>query len=203
MGFLKSKICPRCGEEFSFMKASCPACGTKKQNLSARTPANSDTVRTGTAANRRAEENAKWQFIFGLCLVAAVIIAVIILITTTLKGGYDSPVVEETPSPSQEIEATPSPTPRPTPAPTPNVEWLKITYNNDERTEFLTHVGETTPLGTNHFPIEIEGTVEWSSTDESICTVSSDGLVIGVGIGTATIIARLYNAAVECKVYVS
>ncbi len=202
MGLLKNKICPKCGEEFSFLKASCPACGTKKQNLSSRTPANSDTVRQGTAANKRAEENAKWQFIFGLCLVAAVIIAVIVLITTTLKGGYDSPALE-TPPPSQLIETTPSPAPSPTPTPTPNVEWLKITYYNDERTEFGTTVGGQTSLGTNHFPIEIEGTVEWSSTDETICTVNSDGVVTGVGRGTATIIARLYNAAVECIVYVS
>ena len=202
MGPFKNKICPKCGEEFSFFKASCPACGAKRQNPSSRTPANSDTVRQGTAASARAEENAKWQFIFGLCLVAAVIIAVIVLITTTIKGGYDSPVLE-TPPPSQVIEETPAPTPSPTPPPTPSVDWLKITYTNDERTEFLTYVGHQTPLGTTHFPIEVEGTVEWSSTDESICTVSSDGVVTGVGRGTGKVIARLYGAAAECIVYVS
>lgn len=203
MGLFKNKICPKCGEEFPPYKASCPACGAKKQNLSARTPANSDTVRHGTAASVRAEENARWQFIFGLCLVAAVIIAVIVLITTTLKGGYDAPDAETIPPSFQQLEDTPSPSIEPTPSPTPTVEWLKITYTNDERTEFATVVNGITPLGTNHFPIDIEGTVEWSSTDETICTVSSDGVVTGVGRGTGKIIARLYGAAAECIVYVN
>lgn len=94
-------------------------------------------------AGAKAQENIRWQLIVGLCLVAAVIIAVIVLITTTLKGDFDNPA---TPTPSQEVAATPSPTPTPTPTPTPSVEWIKITYYGDERTEFVTSVGGTTPL---------------------------------------------------------
>jgi len=36
--------------------------------------------------------------------------------------------------------------------------------------------------------------VKWSSTDESVATVNSSGLVTGVGKGTATIMATLTNA---------
>ncbi len=201
MGLLQKKICPKCGEEYSALKSSCPNCGTKKQSPSTRTPANSDTVRHGTAASVRAEENTRWQFVFGLCLVAAVIIAVIVLIVTSLKGNYDTPA---TPSPSPVTETTPSPTPKPTPTPTPTptLEWIKITYYNDERTGFTTSVGGITPMGTSHFPIEIEGTVEWSSQNEDVCTVDSSGTVTGVGKGTTTITAKLYNVEAVCTVAV-
>ncbi|MBS7402241.1 MAG: Ig-like domain-containing protein [Oscillospiraceae bacterium] len=67
----------------------------------------------------------------------------------------------------------------------------------------MTSVGSTTQLGTSHFPIEVVGPVEWSSTDESICTVDSNGLVTATGTGTGSIIARMYGKAVECKVYVT
>ena len=35
-------------------------------------------MRPGTAAQRRAQEGTRWQFIIGLCLVAAVIVAVVL-----------------------------------------------------------------------------------------------------------------------------
>lgn len=204
MGLLQKKICPNCGEEYSALKSSCPACGAKKQSPSTRTPANSDTVRNGTAASRRAQDNTRWQFVFGLCLVAAIIIAVIVLIVTTLKGDYDAPALPS-PSPSQIVDESPPPTPKPTPVPTPTptVDWIKITYYNDERTGFTTSVGGVTPMGTSHFPIEVEGTVEWTSQDENICTVDSSGKVTGVGKGTTTITARLYGAEAVCTVAVN
>ena len=185
MAFSKQNICPRCGEPCSPLKNACPSCGARIRKPSGRTATSSDAVRRGTVAGAKAQENIRWQLIVGLCLVAAVIIAVIVLITTTLKGDFDNPA---TPTPSQEVAATPSPTPTPTPTPTPSVEWIKITYYGDERTEFVTSVGGTTPLGTSHFPIEIEGEVTWTSADPSICTVSDTGVVTGVGLGNTSII---------------
>ncbi|MEG1165857.1 MAG: hypothetical protein RSD68_05535, partial [Oscillospiraceae bacterium] len=97
---MQKTVCPECGTEYSSLRASCPHCGAKKKTPSDRTPTTSDAVRSGTSANARAAENSKWQLIFGLCIVAAVIIAVIVLILTTINGSYDSPVASASPTPS-------------------------------------------------------------------------------------------------------
>lgn len=200
MAFSKQTRCPRCGEPCSPLKTTCPVCGAKIQKPSGRAAASSDSVRRGTPESARAQDSARWQLIVGLCLVAAVIIAVIVLITTTLGGDYDTPA---TPTPSEDIVETPTPAPAPTPTPTPTVDSLKITYFGAERTEFATSVGATTQLGTDHLPIELESAATWSSADPSICTVDETGLVTGVAAGVTTVIARMYGKAAECKVYVS
>ncbi len=201
MGLLQKNICPNCGEEYSALRGSCPKCGARKAASSRRTPPVSDSVRQGTAAGSRNRQNAKWQLIFGLCLVAAVIIAVIVLITTTLSGNYGSAAVS--PSPDV-VEVSTPPSEAPTPPPTPTVEELTITFLGQPLTDnsFAMKVGDTIQLKANIFPVEIEGIIEWSSTDETICTVSDTGLVTGIGSGTGTVIARCYGAAVQCTVLV-
>lgn len=52
----------------------------------------------------------------------------------------------------------------------------------------------TTPAG---------GLVSWSSSDESVATVSSDGLVTAIGAGSATITATSGSASASCSVTVS
>ncbi len=198
MGLIKKTICPKCGQEYSVLKAECPYCGARQQKQSSRTPQSSDAVRKGTSASARAEANTKWQLVFGLCLIAAVIIAVIVLITTTINGEY----VTATPTPSAVESVTPTPSPTPTPTPTPTVESITITFYGDARSEFATNVGNTTQLGATIYPLGIEGTIEWSSSDESILTVDENGLVTAVSVGTASVIARCYNGAAECKVWV-
>ena len=200
MGLLKKTICPKCGEEYSVLRADCPYCGARQQKQSARTPRSSDAVRKGTPASARAEVNTRWQMVFGLCLVAAVIVAVIVLITTTLNGDYQTAAV----TPSAEAALTPTPTPTATPTPTPTVESVTITFLGQviENSQFSTNIGSTTQLGTTVYPLDIEGTVEWSSSDESILTVDKNGLVTAVGSGWASVVARCYGAAAECKVLV-
>lgn len=199
MGLFKTVICPRCGREYSAFKSGCPQCGARKQTPTQRTAPTTDAARRGTSAAQRAAEQARWQLILGLCLVAAVIIAVIVLIVTTVYGNYDT---YPTPTPSVAVTEEPSPSPTATPTPTPTVESVKITYYGEERTEFLTTVGAATPLTPVIYPVEIEGPVTWQSVDESICTVSNDGVVTGVGAGQTNIICRCYGASAECKVYV-
>jgi len=200
MGLLKKTICPKCGQSYSALKAECPYCGARQQKSSGRTPRTSDAVRKGTAASANAEDNTRWQLIFGLCLLAAVVIAVIVLITTTLSGDYQA--VQASPSPSETV--TPSPSPTATPTPTPAVESITITFLGQPiaNQEFSTKIGNTTQLGSVVYPLDVQGTVEWSTDDESKITVDENGLVTAVGAGWATVIARCYGQAAECKVLV-
>ena len=200
MGLIKKTICPKCGQEYSVLRADCPYCGTRQQKPSARTPRSSDAVRKGTAASARAEVNTKWQLLFGLCLVAAVIIAVIVLITTTIHGDYAVAAMSQ--SPSSVDTLTPPPTPTSTPTPTPTVESITITFLGEPKTEFSTNVGGTTQLKAIVYPLDVVGTVEWSSSKDAVLTVDQNGLVTAVGAGWATVVARCYGAATECKVLV-
>ena len=70
----------------------------------------------------------------------------------------------------------------------------------------LTAIGDTiqvaaTALDQHGHPIE-EAVVEWSSSDDAVATVSKEGLVTGVGNGTADIIAQSgeYQASVDVSV---
>jgi len=201
MGLFKTNICPKCGKEYSAIRSGCPQCGARKQTPSTRTAATTDSARLGTASSQRAAKNARWQLIFGLCLVLAVIVAVIVLIVTTVNGNYDTapssaPSAEAIPTP------TPTPTPKQTPQPTPTVESVAITFLGEKKAEFSMGVGKTIQLDASIYPVEIEGPVEWSSSDENKITVSEDGLVTAVGSGSATIICRCYGASAECSVLV-
>ncbi len=198
MGLIKKTICPKCGQEYSVLKAECPYCGARQQKQSARTLQSSDAVRKGTSASARSETNTKWQLIFGLCLIAAVIIAVIILITTTVSGGY----VTATPTPSPSETVTPTPSPTPTPTPTPTIESISITYLGQAKTEFTMSSGGTIQLDASIYPLDVQGTTEWSSSKEDILTVDQTGLVTAVGKGWGSVIARCYGKAAECKVWV-
>ena len=199
MGLFKTIICPKCGREYSAFRSGCPQCGARKQIPTNRTAATSDSARRAYAAERAAQR-ARLQLILGLCLVAAVIVAVIVLIVSTVYGNYDT---YPTPTPSVEATPTPSPSPTPPPSPTPTVESVTITFLGEERTEFAVGIGNTVKLEASIYPVEIEGPVEWESSDETVVTVSDTGLVTGVGSGNASIICRCYGVAVECKVYVS
>ena len=79
--------CRRCGEVFSSMRSRCPNCGTRRVTQSGRTPSPTPGTVQGTASYERAETNTKWQIIFGLILVAAVVLAVIVMVTTSLEGA--------------------------------------------------------------------------------------------------------------------
>ena len=201
MGLFQSNICPKCGAEYSAFKLACPNCGARRLNPSGRTAAKTDTVRWGTPAQRQQSSNSHWQFIVGLCLVAAVIIAVIVLIVTTLNGNYST---YPTPTPSE--AASPSPTftppPTPTPTPTPAVESVTIAYYGDPRTEFTLHVGDSIQLGALVYPIDIEGGVTWSVDKPDICTVSDNGLVTAINSGTAYLTVTCYGASATCMVWV-
>ena len=55
----------------------------------------------GTAANKRAGDNRKWQFIFGAILIVAIIAALIVMITVSLDNA-DNPNAPVMPTMSDE-----------------------------------------------------------------------------------------------------
>ena len=199
MGLFKTIVCRKCGREHSALRSSCPKCGARKQTLSNRTAASSDSVRNGTQSSRRAQQNTRYQLISGLLLVAAIIISVIVLIVTMVNGNYES---YPTPTPSAELTPPPTLEPTPTPTPTPIVETVTITFLGEDKDEFSMRTGNTIKLDATIYPIEIEGPIEWTSTDEAVVIISEDGLVTATGTGSARIICRCYGAASECKVLV-
>ena len=118
MSVIPEVKCRRCGESFSALRSRCPNCGTRRVAQSGRTPATTPGTVKGTAAYERAETNTKWQMIFGLILVVAVILAVIVMVTAR-PDGLDNPattgqgtITAPTPRRSASLSSsTPWPTP--------------------------------------------------------------------------------------------
>ena len=117
MSLIPEVKCRRCGESFSSMRSRCPNCGTRRVSQSGRTPAATPGTVRGTEAYERAAVNTKWQLIFGLILVVAVILAVIVMVSTGLNGA-DAPAAKATPTPAAQ-SAAPPPPPRAPPPPAP------------------------------------------------------------------------------------
>ena len=200
MGVAKTTVCPNCGTEYAAFRTECPNCGTRNEMRSERSPRASDTVRRGTTAQRRAQEGIRWQFIIGLCLVAAVIVAVVLLVTTTLNGSYDKAVVSPSPSPS--TSAAPSPSPSPSPSPTPEVKSVAITFLGNQTTGFTAKAGDTIQLAASVAPDTAKDGVKWSVDNESVIKIDDKGLVTGVGSGNATITLECYGKTATCQVII-
>lgn len=176
MSMIPEVKCRRCGATFSSMRSRCPNCGTRRVAQSGRAPSTTPGTVKGTASYERAETNTKWQMIFGLILVVAVILAVVVMVSTSLDGSDLSnkstaitpPVVTEY---VPIIEAAPTAEP----TPTPTVESIKIFFYTDEKKDdFTMHVGESVPLTAQVLPLTIQGVkVEWTSANTDCLTVTS------------------------------
>ena len=182
MSLIPEVKCRRCGERFSSLRSRCPNCGTRRVTQSSRTPSATPGTVSGTASYERAGANTRWQMIFGLILVVAVILAVIVMVSTSLNG------TDVSIKPNRPAASTPSPTPNdapvveavptPTPTPPPTVEVLQIRYNDDEREEFTISPGEVVPINAYVSPLTITDKVKWTSDDPDeeyfIITVDPD-----------------------------
>ncbi len=200
MGFIPRLTCRRCGRQYSGLHSRCPYCGTRRVKSSDRVPSPTPAMNPGTDAARRAGTGTKWQMIFGAILLGAVILAVIVLVSTSLNSG-----VGQTPPPTlPPVSSTPIPTPSPTatPAPTPTVTDVEITYYGEEKTDFSMNVGASTQLMASVYPWDVTAEVTWSISDETVATVDDTGLVTGVGAGTATITAESFGVSATCIVRV-
>jgi hypothetical protein len=200
MGFIPTVTCKKCGRQYSGLKNHCPYCGAKHVKATTRTPATTAAARPGTAAASRASANTRWQAIFGIILLVAVITAVIVLITVSL--GDAEPVATTPAVTTPAVTTAPPVTPTPTPEPTPTVTSITISYFTDPKTEFSMSVGGQIPLTATVYPLDVEATATWRSTDESICTVDENGVVTGVSAGWGSVIAECGGVAAECKVLV-
>lgn len=208
MGLIPQVTCRRCGEKFSGVHRRCPKCGTRRVQNSRRAPGTTPGAVKGTAANKRAGDNRKWQFIFGAILVVAVIVALIVMITVSLDNA-DNPNAPVMPTTPPDVSAAPTPTPTPTPAPTPTPEITSVTMSSpyaSNCTEFALGAGQSVTLTGSHFPMTVTPDYQWTSADPSIASVTVDEngkcTVTGVGTGTTKIILSCYGKTAECTVYV-
>lgn len=191
MGIIPRITCRRCGRIYSGIRSRCPYCGTSRVTQSERTPTPTPGENPATQAGRRAAAQNKWQLIFAGILVVAIILAVIVLVSTTLNKK--PPVEPFTPPPMTFTPPPPPPTETLTPEPTPTVTQLTVTYGGEAQPDFSTYVGSEIKLTPIIYPSEISpDKVNWTSEDESIATVE-DGLVKAVGPGTTNIIAECYG----------
>ena len=213
--------CRRCGREFSALRSRCPYCGTTRVRAGDRVPPVTASEVPGTPAAERAELNTRWQTIFGLLLLACVVLAVVVLITISLADAKElnsstaqnlptqdifpeeteEPDTVETAVPVESAEPTETPSPADTTSET-KIGSIKLTYYGSERTEFSEGVGETVPLEAVTYPDGMAGQVVWASEDESVAIVR-DGQVTGIGQGMTTITATIDDVVAKCTVYVT
>ena len=212
MSLIPEVKCRRCGESFSSLRSRCPNCGTRRVSQSGRTPAATPGTVKGTEAYERAAVNTKWQLIFGLILVVAVILAVIVMVSTGLNGA-DAPAVKTTPTPAAQSAApTPPPAPTPTPTPPPNVEKISIRYYENIKEDFSIRVDEVVPLNALVTPTDISDKVTWSVDSENeqyvqITVDPEDGnkcevkCISKIPAGGITLYAELFGVKAQCQIY--
>ena len=177
MSMIPEVKCRRCGETFSSMRSRCPNCGTRRVTQSSRTPSTTPGTVRGTASYERAETNTKWQLIFGLILVVAVILATIVMVTTSLEGmdSVQQSNIQITPPVATayvpEIESAPTPSP----TPPPQVEGIRVMfYTTELQTEFTMAVGEVLDLTAQVMPLTLENAKgTWTSANEDYLVIES------------------------------
>ena len=208
MALIPQVTCRRCGEKYSAMRRRCPKCSTRRVQNSRRAPGTTPSAVKGTAANKRAGDNRKWQFIFGAILIVAIIAALIVMITVSLDNA-DNPNAPVMPTPPAEVSAAPTPTPTQTPTPTPTPEITSVTMSSpyaNPCTEFAIQAGQSITLTGSHFPMTVAAEYQWSSTDPNVATVTTNEngtcTVTGVSAGTMKVVLSCYGKTAECTVYV-
>ena len=176
MSMIPEVKCRRCGETFSSLRSRCPNCGTRRVAQSTRTPGPTPGTVSGTAAYERAETNTKWQIIFGLILVAAVILAVVVMVTTSLEGAdVKQQTTSITPPVVTEYVPVIEEAPTPPPTPTPNVEGLRVMfYTTEIGADFTIWVDDPIDLTVQVMPLTLQGLkVDWTSGNPDILKVEN------------------------------
>ena len=108
-----------------------------------------------------------------------------------------------TPTPTSTPTPTPTPTPTSTPTPTPVVKVSSIIIDSS----ISVAAGKKQSIGCSVFPDNASNkTVNWSSSNTSIATVDSSGIVTGVAAGSATVTATAADGSgvsASCSVTVT
>ena len=165
----------------------------------------------GTYANDQAQVNTRWQMTFAAILVVAVILAMIVLISTSLNTAPGGADVQQggNSGPVQVGDTTPTPTPTvtPTPTPPPEITGLELQYAGKKITEFTEAVGRETPLTLIYYPMNVPvqaGDITWTSDNESVCTVVGDAkgcVITNHGTGKAVVTVSLFGKTATVTVY--
>ncbi len=229
MSIIPEVTCRRCGAKFSALRSECPNCGTRRVTQSGRTPSATPGTVKGTASYERAETNTKWQMIFGLILVVAVILAVIVMVSTTLSGDGPADSGKNTSAPIMTDDlgaAAPTPEAPPTVAPTqtPTLERIAIMYLNTEMIDdwvveptsnsrspaLRLNMDETLNFKPQVFPVTITvdpSNFKWSVDDESAVelTPKEDGSVdvhiLAVKQGGVKLTVEAFGITGTCRIY--
>ena len=203
MGMIPRVICRRCGRQFSGVRARCPYCGTRRIKQSDRVPAPTPGENPGTPAGQRASVNTRWQMVFGGILVAAVILAVIVLVSVSLNGtGLERESAPPSAPPVESAPPTATPTPPPTVTPTPTITSLEIYYAGSAMNEDVTFNladGNVVTLTAGIWPAldgeVLDGNVVWSVSDPEMAELQVEGNTCTV---TFTGKNASCNITVEC-----
>ena len=216
MSIIPQTKCRRCGTSYSSLLSRCPNCGTKKVSQSGRTPSPTPSTIQGTASYEKSVTNTRWQLIFGLILVIAVIAAVIVMVSTGIDGTTDTKIVKSTPKPEETHDVQPvvESAPTPTPTPQPTIEKIAICFYQKELEEFTTSLSNEEELTFSAviYPLEVSGKVNWrlenvyeDDAEEHLkLVVNDDGTctVKGTSVGHVYVIAELYGVEARVKAYV-
>lgn len=174
----------------------------KKPSVQRAVPEADSMVRDSDAA-RRQTQNVNWQMLIGGILLICIIVAVIAIVSVNIKSHVD----ETTPgsaavAPEEAIAPTaiPTPTAEPTPSPTPPpvVTSLTIMFGTNTISDFTEAVGSKIDLDATPYPLGLDVTVTWSTTDESVATVDQEGVVTITGTGACEIIAEAGGSTATC-----
>lgn len=203
---MSNKRCANCGEQYSTTYKKCPFCGHSPQK------------RKGGKRLSRRRGSGGFRAVL---LIIAVLLAVFLLYSVVKSIWDGAPLPTPTPSPSPAADVSPSPDVPPSdqpdedgavapvvsgaeptggvqtsPSPTPGGS-VGLTLQKTDISLFA--VGETAQM---RFTSSPSGTVTWKSSDESVATVSSSGLVRAAGAGTANVTASLDGKTATCIVRV-
>ncbi len=200
MSIIPKITCKKCKREYSGLNKKCPHCHAVRQTASPKAAPTSDR-----AQNRKmTDENAKWQFGFGVTIVSAVMLSVIVLITSNVgEGGENADELVDPLASAPPITITPPPVATPTPTPVTPPDSIDIYYLTEPSEGFTMAVGDAPlQLSAQYFPLTINATIEWISSDTNVFTVDSTGAVTAVGPGSATLTVNCAGVTDTIPVFV-
>lgn len=199
MGLFKEVKCGRCDRRYSSIRGRCPYCGARKNR----------------GGKRAADHgNKQLRYIGGILFLVVVVVAVIILVSKSLnndKRPKPSPTIPvHVTDGVNEVTATPGPEttppaetqePDPTPTPTPTPTVTAITLN---RTDFtLSFIGEQWTMTATLSPAGTNAEVKWSSENERVAIINSNGVVTAIDRGWTYIVCEAGGVIEKCIVRVN